>query len=312
MKRLLLSIMLSAALFINSPVMAEDFLEDYLDITANYCVTGQYDLAMEYLDKILLKYPDNKQAMDLKRGLSHVISGDKKTYILAVNPSIKNAQEYKRLGNTQGEYESLINGTQNPNAYLAHYYLGNFYRDRLNYSKALDSYNAALSARPNFAQAYLASALTLFEIGKYESALNPIEKYISLVPNDDLAYATKSRIEFQLGMMQESTTDIYKAISINDCPEYQFDRAKLLYKQGNYSEAKNLFTKLLPNIQTSKIYEYMGFCDLAMNDYMSALMNIDKAIILSNDDEFLENKYNEIKRILESNQNAQKEIQTEF
>jgi len=56
----------------------------------------------------------------------------------------------------------------------------------------------------------------------------------------------------------------------------------------------------------------MGFCDLAMNDYMSALMNIDKAIILSNDDEFLENKYNEIKRILESNQNAQKEIQTEF
>ena len=34
---------------------------------------------------------------------------------------------------------------------------------------------------------------------------------------------------------------------------------------------------------------------------MSALMNIDKAIILSDDDEYLENKYNEIKEILENN-----------
>ena len=58
---------------------------------------------------------------------------------------------------------------------------------------------------------------------------------------------------------------------------------------------------LLSDIQTSKIYEYMGLCDIAKQDYMSALMNIDKAIILSDDDEYLENKYNEIKEILENN-----------
>lgn len=311
MKKLLLSISLSVALLCPTIAIAdEDFIEDYLDIAANYCVTGDYTLAMEYLDKILLKQPDNKKAQDLKNGLTHVISGDKKTYITAVNPYIKEAQEYKRLGNEQGEYESLLSGTKAQNAYLAHYYLGNFYRERLNYSKALDSYNAALSARSDFAQAYLASGITLFEIGKYESALNPIEKYITIIPNDDLAYATKSRIEFQLGMLQESMVDILKAISINNCPEYQFDRAKLLYKNGEYKEAKALFTKLLPNIQTSKIYEYMGLCDLATQDYMSALMNIDKAIILSDDDEYLENKYNEIKGMLEKNQNAQEEQQT--
>ena len=42
-----------------------------------------------------------------------------------------------------------------------------------------------------------------------------------------------------------------------------------------------------------------------MKDYMSALMNIDKAIILSDDDLYLENKYNEIKNLLENNQNEQ-------
>ena len=309
MKKLLLSITLSVALFYPTQVFAEDFLEDYLDIASNYCVTGDYASAMEYLDKILLKYPENKKAQDLKRGLTHVIMGEKKTYVSAVNPYIKEAQDYKKLGNEQGEYQALLNGTQAQNAYLAHYYLGNFYRDRLNYTKALDSYNAALSARPNFAQAYLASAITLFEIGKYESALNPIEKYITMIPNDDLAYATKSRIEFQLGMMQESAADNLKALSINNCPEYQFDKAKLLYKNGEFKEAKALFTKLLPKIQTAKIYEYMGLCDYATEDYMSALMNIDKAIILSDDDEYLENKYNEIKRMLESNQNAQETSQ---
>ena len=38
---------------------------------------------------------------------------------------------------------------------------------------------------------------------------------------------------------------------------------------------------------------------------MSALLNIDKALILSDDDEYLQNKYNEIKEILESNNNEQ-------
>ena len=49
----------------------------------------------------------------------------------------------------------------------------------------------------------------------------------------------------------------------------------------------------------------MGLCDYAMGDYMSALMNIDKAFILSDDDEYLQNKYNEIKEILEKKQNEQ-------
>ena len=286
-----------------SPVFADEIEEDYLDIAADFCIKGEYDSAMDYLDKILSINPDNKKVSDLKKGLSHIIAQDKKSYVSAVNPYIKQAQEYKRQGNEAMELNSLLDGSQSRNGYLAYYYLGNYYRDHLEFDKAIDAYNSAVSAKPDFAQCYLASAVTLFDEGKYSSVINPIDKYLTFNPNDDLAYAVKSRAEFQLGMLEQAKSDNDKALEINNCPEYKFDKAKILYKSGDFQGAKDLFNQVLPYIQTSKIYEYMGYCDYELKNYMSALNNIDKAIILSNDDEYLENKYNEIKKLLESSSN---------
>lgn len=304
MKKLLLSLLLSIAICFNMPIFADEIEDDYIDMAASYCISGDYTSASEVLDKLLSINPDSKRVNDLKKGLYHIIAQDKNSFISGVNPSVKRAQEYKRIGDEQGEYNSLVSGTQENNAHLAYYYLGNFFREKQDYMKAIDAYNSAVSTKPDFAQSYLASALTLFEAGRYESAINPIDKYLTFNPNDDLAYALKSRIEFQIGMLEQAKFDNDKAIELNDCPEYQFDRAKIMYKNGNFSGAKSLFEQVLPNIQTSKIYEYMGYCDYELKDYMSALNNIDKALILSNDDQYLENKYNEIKQLLESNQNT--------
>ncbi len=270
-------------------------------MASSYSAEGDYNSAMQYIDNILRINPANKQAQDLKRGLTHVMSKDNKTFVTSVNPMVKQAEEYRKLGDDDMELSSLMQGTQSNNAYLAYYYLGNFYRRNHQYSKALDAFNSAVSARPDFAQCYLAQAIVLSEIGEYSSAINPIDKYLTFNPKDDLAYAIKSRAEFSLGRLDESKADNDKAIELNNCPEYQFDRAKILYKYGNYEESKKIFNSLLQDIQTSKIYEYMGLCDYAIGNYTSALSNIDKAIILSDDDEYLENKYNEIKKILESN-----------
>lgn len=303
MKKLLLSLILTMAVMLNMPVLADEIEEDYIDMAASYCISGDYAQAISYLDKLLTINPDNKKVLDLKKGLNHIIAQDKKSFISGVNPSVKQAQEFRRMGDEQNEYSSLLNGTQGQNAYIAYYYLGNFYRDRNNFAQALDAYNNAVSAKPDFAQSYLASAITLYDMGRYNSAINPVDKYLTFNPNDDLAYALKSRIEFQMGMLDAARSDNDKALELNNCPEYNFDKAKILFKSGQYKEAKDLFTQVLPSIQTSKIYEYMGYCDYETGDYMSALNNIDKALILSNDDEYLENKYNEIKRLLESKNN---------
>jgi tetratricopeptide (TPR) repeat protein len=115
-----------------------------------------------------------------------------------------------------------------------------------------------------------------------------------------LAYALKSRIEFALGMLEEAKADNQKALDINNCPDYKFDKAKILYKEGKFKESKDLFKSLLNDIQTSKIYEYMGLCDYALGDYTNALTDFDRAILLTVEDEYLESKYNEIKNILEN------------
>ncbi len=303
MKKLLLFLML--LIFANgiSPVYADEIEEDYLDIAADYCIKGDYNSAIDYLDKLLVMQPDNKKVSDLKRGLSHIIAQDKKSYVSAVNPYVKQAQEYKRTGNEKMELNTLLDGAQSTNSYLAYYYLGNYYRNRMEYTKAIDAYNSAVSAKSDFAQCYLALAITLYDEGKYSSAINPVDKYLTFNQEDDLAYAVKSRIEFQLGMIEQAKADNDKALELNNCPEYKFDKAKILYKTGDFKGAKDLFTEVLPNIQTSKIYEYMGLCDYELKDYLSALNNIDKALILSNNDEYLESKYNEIKKILESSPN---------
>ena len=301
MKKILLSVILILSIC-SVPVMSNEVEDDYFDIAANYCVFGNYNSAMEYLDKILTINPNNQRAMDLKKGVTHVISGDKSSFVEGGNPLIKQAMEYKRTGDEQAELRTLVQATQGNNSYLAYYYLGNLYRLKKDYQHALDAYNSSTSARADFAPSYLSSAIVLYETGKYESVINPIDKYLTFNPNDDLAYAIKSRAEFALGNLNSAKANNDKAIEINDCPEYQFDRAKILYKQEQYSDSKELFKKLLPDIQTSKIYEYMGLCDYALKDYINALMDFDKAILLSNNDEYLESRYNEIKQLLEQSE----------
>lgn len=301
MKKILLSLILGFLVCI--PVLANEIEDDYFDIAANYCVTGDYRTAMEYLDKILQINPSNKHAIDLKNGLNHVITKDNKSFIDNVSPLVRQAMEYKRIGDETSEWNTLVKATEDSNSYIAYYYLGNFYRSKKEYKSALNAYSASSSARTDFAPAYLGTAIVLFETGQYNSAINPLDKYLSFNPEDDFAYAMKSRAEFELGMLIQANDDNAIAIGINDCPEYQFDRAKILYRQGHYKESKELFKSLINHIQTSKIYEYMGLCDLALKDYSSALTNFDRAILLTNDDEYLEIKYNEAKQLLESKNN---------
>lgn len=305
MKKILLSLLI----FLVCPICAlsSEIEDDYFDIAANYCVVGDYDNAIKYLDKILKINPNSKRASDLKNGLNHVISGDNKSFIDNVSPLVREAMEYKRFGDETREWNTLVKATQDNNAYLAYYYLGNFYREKNEYKNALNAYSASSSARTDFAPAYLGTAIVLYNMGQFQSLINPIDKYLSFNPDDDLAYAIKSRAEFELGMISEAKNDNDIARKINDCPEYKFDQAKILYRQGNYKEALKIFKNLLNDIQTSKIYEYMGLCDMAVGSYVEALSNFDKAILLSDDDEYLEIKYNEAKQLLENKTNEASE-----
>ena len=65
----------------------------------------------------------------------------------------------------------------------------------------------------------------------------------------------------------------------------------------------------MKEVQTSDVYKYLGYSYLGLKDYNNALLNLDKAVILSDDDSELKTKYNEAKELVRSI-NAQK-LETE-
>ena len=120
------------------------------------------------------------------------------------------------------------------------------------------------------------------------------------MPDSDIGYAIKANAEFELGMFNNAISDIQKALDLNNCPEYQLTKAKVLYKVGNYELSKKILTEVVKNIQISEAYEYIGLCDCALGNYSGAILNIDKALLLTNNNYQLEEKYEQIKQKLEA------------
>ena len=102
-----------------------------------------------------------------------------------------------------------------------------------------------------------------------------------------------------LNSLNEAENDIKKALSIDENLSCLLIEAKILYLKGDYKTAREKLNILTSNMQTAEVYKYLGLCDYALHNYASALLNIDKAIILSDDDKNLNSKYDEIKSELE-------------
>lgn len=147
----------------------------------------------------------------------------------------------------------------------------------------------------------LALATAYIDKKDYQNALNLLNKYISLNPNSDIAHALRAEVNLNLNNITAAENDIKKATSIEENIAYLLTEAKILYHKGEYEDARIKLSFLSRNVQTAEVYKYLGLCDYAEKDYASALLNIDKAIILSDDDKSLNSTYNEIKNMLEKN-----------
>ena len=129
-----------------------------------------------------------------------------------------------------------------------------------------------------------------------------LNKYLGYNKNSDIAYALRAEANMNLNYLAEAEDDIKQALDIEENIAYLLIEAKILYYKGNYDTAREKLNILSRNIQTSEVYKLLGLCDYAQNNYGSALLNIDKAIILSDDDKSLNSTYNNIKLILDKQQ----------
>ena len=282
-------------IMLGSSVMASEITDDYMDIAKNYCALGHYKNAIIYLDKILQVEPSNKQAQTLKHGLETVISGkNRNSYITAADKPLMQAADYKLAGNLQGELNTL-KAESDKGSHWASYFLGEYYLSNNNPSMAVSYYNKAFKQNANFIQCCLKIAECFAAMDRYADAIDFLNQYLIINNEDDYAYALRAKINLKQGLASDAENDIITAAALNDDITYKYLYGKILYERNNYRESKKILDELSGEIKTSEIYKYIGMCDYHLGDYNNALLNLDKAIILSDDDIELKNKYNEIK-----------------
>ena len=275
---------------------ANEIVEDYFDIASNYVTYGQYIEATEYLNKILEIEPSNYDAISLKNVILRITNPQAKSYLSTNNENINQAFTSKR----QGDKNKLISTlSSNQNDFWSCYLLADVYYNNRDYSNAIDYYKKSINLKPNYSQSYLGLAQSYAKIKDYQNALSNINKYFSYNKNSSLAYALRAEYNLNLGNLDQAQNDIKKALSTEENMTYLLTEAKILYAKGDYETAKEKLTILSRNVQTSEVYKYLGLCDYALKDYANALLNLDKAIILSDEDNSLNTKYNEIKSKME-------------
>ena len=278
---------------------ANEVTEDYFDIAADYATYGKYSDAMIYVDKILQIEPNNADAKDLKNTLIRVTNNNAKSYLTYNDKTIQHAQQQKMSGDKSGQISTLANATSD---FWSMFVLAQLYRNNGDYKSAINYYQKAVSLKPNYSQSYLGLAQCYSAFGDYKSAINYLNQYIGHNPNSDIAYALRADANMNLNYLVEAQDDIQKAIEIEENISYLLIEAKILYYKGNYDDAREKLNLLSRNIQTSEVYKFLGLCDYAQNNLPSALLNIDKAIILSDDDKELNSTYNNIKATLDKQQ----------
>ncbi len=295
MRKYILSLIITFLIIANPiTVFANEIIEDYLDIATSYAVSGNYASAMDYLDKILSLEPANKDIASLKNTLKNMQNGTMPSPMAVENKNISQAQNAKLAGNKTAEGQYLTQAA-NSGGYWANMFAGDFYRKSKQYSKAIQYYQNALNATTQFSTPLLYLGICYYEMKNYNEAFPILTRFIAYNQQESYAYAMRARVLTELGRYNDAETDIITALALEESIEYRYLEGLILFKRGNYKKAQTTLEKIANEIQTSDIYKFLGLSYYATGDLNNALINFDKAILLSNDDKELQAKYNEIK-----------------
>ena len=298
MKRLILLCLIFSCL----SVSASEITEDYFDIATNYCIYGKYNDAINYVNKILQLESENTDAKDLKNTLLRLTNPNIESYLTSTNPNLHKAFAAKKSGNREDFVRTLEQGGD----YWSNYYLAEYYRENSNPQRAVSYYQKAIELKPNHSQSYLGISKACIDSGEWQNAIDSLTKYLTYNRNSDIAYALRAEANMNMNFLEQAQDDIKKALAIEENISYLLTEAKILYYKGDYNEARIKFNLISRMVQTSEVYKYIGLCDYAQNDYTNAFLNLDKAIILSDDDKNLYSTYNTIKNILTNEKEQQK------
>ena len=287
MKKILLIGLLSISL----NAYSNELTEDYFDIASNFVSVGNYQQAIVYLDKILSIEPKNETVIDLKNALTQINRGINNSFITQKSLTVKKSLEAKKNGDKKTELEEL----KSANDCWTYYYLGEYYEQNQDYKNAIDAFIKSVNSKPSLEHCYLKIAKCYFELKNYNQTIMYINQYLKTHAKDDFAYYLRAKAHLKLNSPQLALNDIITATAINNSLENKYLEGIILYETKQYQQAKNKLASIEKEIQTAEIYKYLGLAEYELGNYTDATINLEKSLLLSDDDNYVKTKYNELK-----------------
>lgn len=164
--------------------------------------------------------------------------------------------------------------------YQAYYLLGDYYKAREIYPKAIENLKEAIKINPKYSKSYLNIAMCFFETEEFNYALVALNEYLALNPDSDFAMYMMARTNLVQCRYDSAKNDILKAISHKDIPDYQFELAKIEYYMENYQAALDILQQLSKNTSSAEVLNYIGLCNYKLKNIDDAIANFYKAIAL--------------------------------
>ncbi len=128
----------------------------------------------------------------------------------------------------------------NPTNALAAYEFGKLMEDRGEYAIAEAAFNQAISANPNYLEAYLAlGQMYNHELNQPDKAIAAYQKAIEVGGNDARNYEDLGRAFLEIGEYAQAAKALERSVSLNpNVPEAQHALAQAYLEQGRYEQAR--------------------------------------------------------------------------
>jgi tetratricopeptide (TPR) repeat protein/tRNA A-37 threonylcarbamoyl transferase component Bud32 len=167
-----------------------------------------------------------------------------------------------------------------PKEKLAHYMLGQYYRDQQQLQEAVEEFGKAVELDPSYGLALNQMAYSVADLGDLERAVEIFGKYASLFPGDANPVDSMAEMYFRMGRLDEAILKYQEALKIK--PDFFGSAASLAYVYAlkeDYDEAMNWIDRYIaiaPSPQLRGIgYFYRTFLNLWCGRYTEAAAETD-------------------------------------
>jgi len=192
------------------------------------------------------------------------------------------------LHSTVGEYVEAIDSydravTIKPDDDAAWYNRGIALFNLGRYEEAIKSYDRALKIKPDKDAAWYNRGIALFNLGRYEEAIKSYDRALTIKPDKDEAWYNRGIALFNLGRYEEALESYDRALTIKpDKDEAWNNRGIALGKLGRYAEAIKSYDRALTiKLDLEQAWYNKACCYALQGDAERAIVNLQKAIDLN-------------------------------